>query len=121
MTTELLWVDYHDKVIAVAAKMYERNIGSALVKKAGECEGIITERDILRHCVMGSLNIFNSKAGNIMSSPVLSVNEGTSVIEACHIMREKKIKKLLVMDNKDAIKGIVTMTDIVNYLPTLYE
>ena len=33
----------------------------------------------------------------------------------------KKIKKLLVMDNKDAIKGIVTMTDIVNYLPTLYE
>jgi len=47
-----------------------------------------------------------------MSSPVVTTEEDQTPMLAAYIMRDKNIKKLIVMDDLD-VKGIITQTDIV--------
>ncbi len=115
MAKELLYVNFYDKVLDVAKKMFQSRVGSALVQKDGTTEGILTERDIIRDCVVGANNIFNTRAGVVMSDPVIGIGQDSSVIDACHMMQSNEIKKIAVM-KKENVVGIITITDIIDYL-----
>ena len=119
MSKDLMYVDYNDKVLEVAQKMFEKGVGSVIVKKSGIAAGIMTERDIIRNCVTGSKNIFNTIVGVIWSVPIISVKDNQSVLYGSRVMKSKNIKKLVVIDDNENISGIVTLTDIVRDLNTV--
>ncbi len=48
----------------------------------------------------------------IMSSPVITIQTGSSVVEVANLMKEHKISSLLVINRKQIIKGLVTSTDL---------
>lgn len=48
----------------------------------------------------------------VMSSPVITIQTGSSVVEAANLMKEHKISSLLVINRKQIIKGLVTSTDL---------
>lgn len=102
----------------VVATMNKFNIGSILVVQADRPVGIITERDILIRLVEQCLAPENLTARQIMTSPVITINENASIEEAARLMAKKKIKKLPVTNNNNLV-GIVTYTDIVFKVPTL--
>ena len=57
-----------------------------------------------------------------MSSPVISIQTGKSVEEAAKVMAEHKISSLLVVNRKQIIKGILTVTNLTrNFLTNLAE
>ncbi|HDZ23677.1 MAG TPA: CBS domain-containing protein, partial [Desulfobacteraceae bacterium] len=58
-----------------------------------------------------------SRIADIMSSPLITIDAGTSLGRAADLMAEKKIRRLLVTED-DMIKGIVTERDIMR--ATLY-
>ena len=102
----------------VVATMNKFNIGSIVIVQGDRPVGIITERDILRRIVEPCLAPETLTARQIMSSPVLTINETASIDEAAKLMAKKRIKKLPVMD-KQKLVGIVTLTDIVTKVPTM--
>jgi len=55
-----------------------------------------------------------------MTSPVLTISETTSLDEAAKLMAKKRVKKLPVMTNQKLV-GIVTLTDIVTKVPTMFS
>ena len=119
MTQSLQYVNAADKVITVAKHMYQTEIGSVLVKKAGGTKGILTERDIVRHCIVGKKNIFNATVEEVMTNAIIAISNKKTVLEACNLMKEKGIKKLPVVNDKQDVVGILTMTDVVHNVDKL--
>jgi CBS domain-containing protein len=102
----------------VVATMNKFDIGSIIVVQGERPVGIITERDILRRLVGPSLAPETLTARQIMTSPVVAINEMASIEEAAKLMAKKKVKRLPVMSD-DKLVGILTFTDIVFKMPTL--
>ncbi|MEM3464653.1 MAG: CBS domain-containing protein [Candidatus Bathyarchaeia archaeon] len=102
----------------VVATMNKFDIGSIIVVQGERPVGIITERDILRRLVGPSLAPETLTARQIMTSPVVAINEMASIEEAAKLMAKKKVKRLPVMSD-DKLVGILTFTDIVFKMPAL--
>jgi len=118
MSKDVKVVRPDSSVKEVVATMNKFDIGSIVVVQGDRPVGIITERDILRRIVEPCLAPETLTARQVMSSPVLTINETASVDEAARFMAKKRVKKLLVID-KQKLVGIVTLTDIVTKVPTM--
>jgi len=103
----------------VVATMNKFDIGSIVVVQGERPVGIITERDILRRIVEPCLAPETLTARQVMSSPVITIDENTSIDEAARLMAKKGVKKLLVTRNNDQLVGILTFTDIVTKVPEM--
>ncbi len=103
----------------VVATMNKFDIGSVVVVQGERPVGIITERDILRRIVEPCLAPETLTARQIMTSPVITIDENASINEAARLMAKKGIKRLLVTRNNDELVGIITFTDIVTKVPDM--
>ncbi|MEM2911932.1 MAG: CBS domain-containing protein [Candidatus Bathyarchaeia archaeon] len=103
----------------VVATMNKFDIGSIVVVQGERPVGIITERDILRRIVEPCLAPETLTARQVMTSPVITINENASIDEAARLMAKKGVKKLLVTRNNDQLVGILTFTDIVTKVPDM--
>ncbi len=103
----------------VVATMNKFDIGSIVVVQGERPVGIITERDILRRIVEPCLAPETLTARQVMTSPVITIDENASIDEAARLMAKKGVKKLLVTRNNDELVGILTFTDIVTKVPDM--
>jgi PAS domain S-box-containing protein len=105
-----------DEIVISAAKiMSDNKISCLVVVDNGNVAGIITETDVLRRIGNMGKDIYHTKLGRIMSSPVESLPPDLSVLEASKIMGVKHIKRLPILRGKELV-GIVTQTDLVRAL-----
>jgi CBS domain-containing protein len=102
----------------VVATMSKFDISSIIVVQSEKPVGIITLRDILTKMVVQCLAPRALTARQIMSSPLVTINESATVEEAARLMAQKKVKTLPVMDN-GKLAGILTFTDIVFEVPNM--
>ncbi len=64
-------------------------------------------------------SVYQTVAG-VMSSPVISIQTGKSVVEAANVMAEHKISSLLIVNRKQIVKGLLTVTNLTrNFLTDL--
>ena len=98
-------------------KMKENNVHSIIVEKNGEAGayGLVTFKNILQSIVAedGDIDLLN--VYDIASVPAISVSEKLNVQYASKMMVQSSIKRLLIIDNNE-LKGILTMTDIIQVL-----
>lgn len=118
MTKDVKVVRPDSSVREVVKKMNKFNISCIVVVQKKRPVGIITERDILRKVVEPCMDPAVVKARETMSSPIVAVDENTSVEEAARLMAKKGIKKLPVVRDNELI-GIITSMDIVKVQPKL--
>ena len=94
--------------------MQANNIGSVLIKEAGEYVGIVTETD-LTHKVLGKgLDAESTVVTSIMTSPVLSMDRYLPVEEANRFMYKNKIRHLAVTED-EKIVGVLSVKDLVSF------
>jgi CBS domain-containing protein len=120
MAREVKVVRPDTSIKEVVATMNKFSIGSIIVVQGDRPVGIITERDILSRLVEPCLAPETLTAQRIMTSPVVTISDTASIEEAAKLMTRKKIKRLPVMDG-NKIVGIITYTDIVFKMPTLFS
>ncbi|BBB26263.1 EAL domain-containing protein [Amphritea japonica] len=97
--------------------MNEEMISSVVVANEGVAEGILTERDVVR-LLDEQVNLDDAVVSQYMSSPVEMIQSGTSLLEARHIMEEKKVRRLLVCDDDKKIQGLLTRQHLIDRLQT---
>jgi len=119
MTKNVKVVRPDSSVREVVATMNKFNIGSIVVVQGDRPVGIITERDILRRIVEPCLAPEMLTARQVMTSPVITIDENASIDEAARLMAKKGVKKLLVTRGNDQLVGILTFTDIVTKVPEM--
>jgi len=117
MSKDVKAVRPDSSVKEVVAKMNKFNIGSIVVVQGDKPVGVISERDILKRVVEPCLSPEVLTARQVMTSPVVTINETVSLEEAAKLMAKRKVRKIPVM-NKQKLVGIVTFTDIVNKVLT---
>jgi CBS domain-containing protein len=100
------------KLREVIQKMIKFNIGSVIVMKRGKPAGIITERDVLESLVEINRSMDLTEAKDIMSGPLITIEEYADIEQASKLMLKNKIKKLPVVNDGNLI-GIITTSDIV--------
>ncbi|MCA1623107.1 MAG: CBS domain-containing protein [Acidobacteria bacterium] len=77
--------------------------------------GTITDRDVTIRTVATGQNPLDVKASNIMTMGVSTVTPETSVQECCDVMENKKIRRVLVVDENGRCCGIVAQADVAEY------
>lgn len=111
-----------DSLVAEAAKiMRKKDVASIVITRKGaqkEPVGIITERDIIRRVVAENKGPFKVTAGDVMSSPLITINPDSSVADAITLMRNKHIRRLPVVNEIGQIVGIVTLKSAVGNMPS---
>ena len=74
---------------------------------SGKLVGMLTNRD------MRFESDLNRKAAELMTTgPLFTVREGAGRQEAVAILRERKIERVVVVDDQDRAVGLITMKDI---------
>lgn len=117
MAKNIKTVKPDDSVHAAVLKMNKFDIGSVIVISSGRPVGIITETNIMRRVVESRMDPATVWAKDIMTSPLISIEENATVAEAAKIMSERKINRLPVI-NGSKLVGLISSTDIVKANPT---
>jgi len=112
MSRELKTVDYRDTVLDASKIMVKHKIGSVLVTKNKEIVGVLSDGDILKRVISKHLKPSEVSIEDVMSSPVEIIDQETPAEEAVNILRQKKLKKLLVVKNNKPV-GFFSMKDLV--------
>lgn len=91
--------------------MKQHTIGSVLVGRAGESIGIVSEADIVRKVIAAGQDPGTVKVGQIMSTPLISVDITTSVYDIYRTMANNKIRHLIITEEGRQV-GFVSVKDL---------
>jgi CBS domain-containing protein len=105
-------VEPEDPVLEAIRLMAEHHVGALLVMKAGELQGIVSERDYARKVILHGRSSAETPVWQIMSSPVLSVSLTQTVQDCMHLMTERRVRHLPVVDAGQVV-GMVSIGDLV--------
>jgi len=106
---------FSDTISSIAEKMVSKNIGAVIIMSGGTPTGIVTERDIVEKIVRARRDPNKTRAQEVMSSPLLSIEVDRSVADALRLMRDRKTRRLAVT-RKGRLVGIVTERRILDSL-----
>ena len=98
---------FSDSVLSIADKMFTNNIGSIIVMSGGVPGGIVTERDIVRCIVKEHKDPMKTKAQEIMSTPLVTIEADKTLKDAIEMMRDKNVRRLAVT-KKGRLVGVVS-------------
>jgi CBS domain-containing protein len=94
-----------------ASKMNECGVGALMVIENGQVVGIISERDILKKVVVTGEDVHRIQVAAVMTKELVTVTPATTVQEAMHIVIEKRIRHLPVME-KGKLVGLISIGDL---------
>jgi len=114
MTTNVITIDIHETVLYAAKLMHQQDVGDLVVMEGNVPKGIVTERDLVRR-VMALKKPFDTKVSEVMSDPLITIEEESSIRDAARKMVKYKIRRLPVT-KKNVLVGIIATSDFARHL-----
>jgi CBS domain-containing protein len=113
MTRHVACARPSDSVVDAAQRMKKFDVGSLPVCGDGQrVLGMITDRDIVLRGVTGRRDLHETKVQEIMTPDVEFCFEDQPVELAARQMRQKQIRRLVVLDDDHRLVGIVSLGDL---------
>ena len=112
MTPNVEVVSPGDKLEHAAGKMAALDIGPLPVCEGKRVVGMITDRDITVRATAAGCDPKTTLVSDAMSHDIISCYEDQDVREAAKLMKEKQIRRLLVLNRADELVGIVSLGDL---------
>ncbi len=110
---EVYTVDEMTMVYDAIALMSEKDVGALVVMCRGTMCGIISERDYRNKIILKGKKSKETPVRDIMTRDVKCVTEDYTMQDCMGIMSDKRIRHLPVIDEKNNLKGIISIGDIV--------
>ena len=111
-------VDRDVKVREAAEIMKNSNIGSVFVTREGDIIGILTDTDLVRRLVAVGLDSATTTVEQIMSAPILTIDENKTLLDANDLMAREHIRHLGVSQGEKLV-GMISVRDLVVFLTNL--
>jgi acyl dehydratase/CBS domain-containing protein len=102
-------------VAAVARRIGESAVGSLVVVEDGSPVGIVTDTDLV-NVLSDGRDPEALAVGDVMSGPLHTVGPDENLVAAVRAFHEHDIGHLVVLDEGD-LAGVVSTTDLGNYVP----
>lgn len=111
---QLITCSVNDTVKAAAEVMRELKISSLLAcDDGGKPIGVMTDRDLRNKVVADGLDAERLRVADIMTSPVISVQEDDTLFEVLYQMSRHRIHRIGVVDQNNALVGFINESDII--------
>lgn len=112
MTTSPHTIQPEEPVQVAAKMMKQAGIGVLPVSKGDKVMGMVTDRDIVVRPVAEGMDPSRTTVESIMTTPIAHVYDDEEIPEAAGRMKEKRIKRLAVLDRNEKLVGMVTLGDL---------
>ncbi|HKK17507.1 MAG TPA: CBS domain-containing protein [Opitutales bacterium] len=99
-------------VIELARRMRDLDVGMLPVGDGVTLKGMVTDRDLALRVIAEGLDPQTVTASDIMTSEVLYAYEDEEVEKAIQTMREKQVRRLIILNRDKDLVGIVALADI---------
>ncbi len=113
-------IDAGASVRDAAKKLDSLGTGSLLVKKDGDYVGMVSETEITRQSVAKNLDPNNTKISGILNPDIDYNDQEETMSRAIAIMREKRLRYLIVRDGK-TVAGILSVKDLLAYYEKWFQ
>lgn len=123
MSSDVIYAEPTTPMLEITQMMVTNRISCVVIAQVHQLDqvepiGIITERDIVQFRVLG-IDFTTTIAETVMSSPLLPVDAETSLWNAHQIMESHRIRRLVVVDQRGMLAGILTQTSVLAALDPL--
>ncbi|WP_321390403.1 IMP dehydrogenase [uncultured Desulfuromusa sp.] len=107
MIVDPITMEPDQKIYEALAVMKKYRISGVPITKNGKLVGIMTNRDL-----RFETNVDQPIANVMTKDKLVTVPPGTTLEEAKYHLHKHRIEKLLVVDDKGTLKGLITIKDI---------
>ena len=95
-----------------AAKMKSLNVGPLPVCEGDRPVGIVTDRDIVVRAISEGRDPRTTRIQDVMTRDVVTVKETDDVMDAARLMKDRQIRRVVVVNASKQVCGIVSLGDI---------
>lgn len=100
-------------ITEAAKKMKEMDVGILPIGENDRLVGMITDRDITIRAVSEGKDCAATNVRDVMTPHVKYVFDDVTIEEACNVMSEHQIRRLIVLDRDKRAVGICSLGDLV--------
>jgi CBS domain-containing protein len=111
-------VDRDTDVRKAAEIMRDHNIGSLFITRGKDIIGIVTDTDMVRRAVAVGGDPSKMTIEQIMSAPVITIEENKTLLDANDMMAKSHLRHLGVTRNGKLV-GMISVRDLVVFLTNL--
>jgi len=114
MTRDVAVCGLEESTNEAARWMWERDCGAVPIvdRRTGELAGILTDRDICMAVYTQGTSPCDIPVSRIMSREVAAVRPDDDIADAHRLMRERRIRRLPVVDEQSKIVGMISLNDL---------
>jgi CBS domain-containing protein len=116
MAKKVVTIDHEATVKDAASLMARRKCSCLVVLQGGAAVGIVTERDLVRKILAEGVDPSKVLISDVMTTPLVTIEVGSTITEAADRMSEYLIRRLVVVDSRGALVGLITAGDIARLL-----
>jgi predicted transcriptional regulator len=99
-------------IIEAACQMRAAKVGAVIVEDDGKACGIVTDRDIAIRAVAQGLDTQHTPVSDICSKELTTISPDDDIGRAIQLMRQKAIRRVLVVDSQEHPLGVVSLGDL---------
>ncbi len=112
MTTNVECIAPDAGVAELARKMKTLDVGFIPICENDRLAGTVTDRDIVIRGIAGGRDLNTCKARDIMTSEVHWCFEDQDVKDVAKKMREKDVRRMLILSQDKRLVGVVSIGDL---------
>jgi CBS domain-containing protein len=114
-STVVAVVEPDTTALMVAQLMRQCHVGALVVvdsETRSRAVGIVTDRDLVLELIAEGLDPAVFTAGDIMTVDLLTSHVNTDTAQAVQLMKTRGVRRLVLVDDKERLVGIVSMEDV---------
>jgi CBS domain-containing protein len=117
ISREIISLESDNTLLDARNFMIRYNISRIVILENQKLAGIITQKDISKflYSTFTEKRLSEILIKDIMTKKLLTVDMNSSIDEGIKIMLDNDISSVIVTDNEEQNKGIITKTDLVEY------
>ncbi|MCH4563934.1 CBS domain-containing protein [Halomonas sp. EGI 63088] len=111
------WCPPDTSLTEIAKLFREKDIGAVPIGENDRLVGMLTDRDIVCRGIVEGKDIASLTARDVMTSDIVYCWEDDSVEDVVHLMEERQVRRLPVINKNKRLVGMLSMGDLSHTTP----
>ena len=112
--TPLVTVSSQASVIDAVRTMNQEHIGAVAVVDDNRLMGMFSERDLMNRVVLERRDLDKTRVGDVMTSPVVTIQREATADDALKLMDERHIRHLPVVNTDGKLAGMLSVRSLLH-------
>ena len=112
MTKIVLMIPRETSAEDAARMMRDNSVGLLPIGEKDDIVGVVTDRDLIVRVMAGGKDAKHTPVSEVMTPKAFYCFDDEDVEEACFMMQDKRVRRLLVFDRRRDLIGILSLDDV---------